>query len=141
MTSVGTENRKGGSMLPGGAHVLSGARRFLPVTVVCIDSKRQSFITDYEILVKESGTCPASCSFVALGLFFFLFIITKQNFNRITVVVVIMIYGTCQLFVNRIFVTINMMPFNFKLCCATQKYAVSAFWKKEFIVFFLKKLI
>ena len=127
MTSVGTENRKGGSVLPGGAHVLSGARGFLPVMVVSIDSKRQSFIIEYEILVKESGTCPASCSFVALGLFFFLFIITKQNFNRVTVVVVIMIYGTCQLFVNRIFVTINMMPFNFKLCCAIQKHAVSAF--------------
>ena len=72
----------------------------------------------------------------------FLFIITKQNFNRVTAVLFIIIYGACQLFVNSIFVTINMVSFNSELSCAVPLNATGlnmpCLLKKK-VIFFLKE--
>ena len=72
----------------------------------------------------------------------FLVIITKQNFNRITTVLVIIICDACQFFFNSIFVTINMVPFNSitqkqkKACKHKNMPSLSSEIKK---LYFLKK--
>ena len=98
------------SMPPPGPQVSSGACCFFPVMIAFIDSIRHSFIIEYKILVKGSGTYPTSCFFVTFHLPFFFS--SLENINRITVVLVIIIYSACQLFVNSVFVTINMVSSN-----------------------------
>ena len=89
--------KQASSMPPPGHQVPSDARCFSLVMIAFIDSICHSFIIEYKILARGSGTCPTSCSFVPLRLvfFFFLFISTKQNFNCVAAVFVIIIYGVC----------------------------------------------
>lgn len=65
----------------------------------------------------------------------FLFIIKKQKFNCVAAVLVIMIYGAIELFINSIFVTINMVSFNSIIKLCNTKYVIDAFRKKEFTFF------
>ena len=99
-------------MPPPEIQVPSDARRFSPVMTAFIDSIRHCFISRYKILAKGSGTCPTSCYFVTLRLFFFFSSSRNRTLIELLLLLVTIIYGAFQLFVNSIFVIINMVSFN-----------------------------